>query len=137
MRRSALGQGNGKPRPKEGPLSPSVWRRTIFSRQRLSPGSPALCAVTGEPLDEAIDDAHHPVEKRWLRAEGLHAYVWDPRNGMAIKKRVHEGQTSKMRPIPRETLPEGIYDFIAGLPGRYPEQARTRLHNDHPKTKGH
>lgn len=116
-------------RPQEGPLTPAEWKRRIFERQRERPGGPSLCAVTGEPLSFNVDEVHHPLEKTLLRERGLHKHVWDERNGMAIKLRVHQGHTSRMRPIPRRFVPASAFQFAREL-GHW---AVARINQAHPK----
>lgn len=119
-----------KARPKEGPLTPSEWKRRVFDRQRERPGGPALCAVTGEPLSFSTDDAHHPLEKSLLRARGLHHLVWDERNGVGVKSFIHSGHTSRMKPIPRWALPSSVWDFAREI-GPW---AVARVEQAHPAT---
>lgn len=122
-------QSRPKARPKEGPLSPLEWKRRVFERQRERPGGPVLCAVTGEPLSFSVDEAHHPLEKTFLRERGLHDKVWDERNGMAVKRLVHNGHTNRSRPIRRIYVPASAYQFAREL-GPW---AVARIDEKHPK----
>lgn len=131
LAQTGLGRSGGSKRPQEGPLTPAEWKRRVFDRQRPRPDGPALCAVTGEPLDFVHDDAHHPLEKRLLRDRGLYDRVWDERNGMAVKRRVHEGQTNGMRRIPREAVPQSAWEFAREV-GPW---AVARVEADHPPKK--
>lgn len=125
---AGLPQGRRSPRPKEGPLTPLEWRRRVFERQRPRPNKPSLCAVTGEPLDFQRDDCHHPLEKRLLRARGLHAHVWDPRNAVFVKAYIHTGHTFEGKKIPREALPDAVWEFAEEI-GPW---AVLRIQSDHP-----
>lgn len=125
--RSAL-QARPKERPPEGPLTPAEWKRRVFDYQRERLAGPALCLVTREPLSFAIDDAHHCLEKSILRARGLHEHVWDERNGIAIKARIHAGQTSGLHRIPAELLPDRVWQFAREL-GPW---ATARIREKHP-----
>lgn len=118
-----------KERPQEGPLTPAEWKRRVWERQRIRAGGAVLCAVTGEPLSWAVDEVHHPLEKALLRERGLHEHVWDERNGMAIKRAVHTGHTSRMRPIPRRYVPQGAFIFAREL-GPW---ATARINQAHPR----
>jgi hypothetical protein len=118
-----------KPKPKEGPLTPAEWKRRVFERQRVRPGGPALCAVTGEPLDFTRDDCHHVLEKRLLRARGLHHLVWDERNAMFIKARVHTAHTSGLIRIPHDCVPASAFAFAREVG----EWAVQRIETDHPE----
>jgi hypothetical protein len=122
-------QSRPKARPQEGPLNPLEWKRRIFERQRSRPGGPVLCAVTGEPLSFSFDEAHHPLEKTFLRERGLHMHVWDERNGMAVKRAVHNGHTNRSRPIPRRFVPASAFQFAREL-GPW---AVARINEKHPK----
>lgn len=116
-------------RPQEGPLSPSEWKRRIWDRQRERPGGPALCAVTREPLSWTADEVHHPLEKGLLRARGLHEHVWDDRNGIAVRRRVHERHTNRSEPIRRIYVPASAYEFAREL-GPW---AVARIDEKHPR----
>lgn len=125
---SAPIQSRPKERPREGPLTPLAWKRKVFDQQRESCYGPALCAVTGEPLDFVRDDAHHVLDKRLLRARGLYALVWDARNGMFIKADVHLGQTNGLRRITRDKIPAAAWAFVREIG----EWAVQRLEEDYP-----
>lgn len=118
-----------KERPQEGPLTPAEWKRRVWERQRVRPGGPALCAVTGEPLSWTVDEVHHPLEKALLRERGLHEHVWDERNGMAVKRRIHLDHTSRMRPISRRFVPASAFVFAREL-GPW---ATARINQSHPR----
>jgi hypothetical protein len=122
-------QSRTKPKPKEGPLNPLEWKRRVFDRQRTRPGGPALCAVTGEPLSFHVDEVHHPLEKTFLRERGLHMHVWDERNGMAVKRAIHNGHTNRSRPIRRSFVPASAFQFAREL-GPW---AVARINEKHPK----
>lgn len=122
-------QSRPKERPQEGPLTPAEWKRRVFERQRERPGGPALCAVTGEPLSFHVDEVHHPLEKTFLRERGLHMHVWDERNGMAVKRAVHNGHTNRSRPIRRQYVPAITFQFAREL-GPW---AVARINEKHPK----
>lgn len=115
-------------RPTEGPLSPLEYKRRVFDRQRERPGGPSLCAVTGEPLSFYVDEVHHPLEKTFLRERELFMVVWDERNGMAVKRAVHNGHTNRSRPIKRRFVPVSAYQFAREL-GPW---AVARINEKHP-----
>ena len=141
---SAPMQSRPKARPKEGPLTPLEWKQRVFDQQRERPGGPALCAVTEESLSFAVDDAHHVLDKRLLRARGLHAVVWDPRNGMFIKTFIHLGQTNGLRRIPRDKIPDAAWAFareigewaVQRLEADYPPSSTTSDHQSRTMNKG-
>lgn len=73
-------------REAEGPLSPGEWRAAVFE------SSGRRCIVTGTRAADVEDrrfHCHHVVPKDELRARGLGAHVWDPRNGVLVTERVH------------------------------------------------
>lgn len=125
-------QSRSKDRPKEGPLTPGEWKRQVYDRQRPHRGTSALCIVTQEPLSFSADEAHHCLEKRLLRARGLHHLVWDARNGVGVKKRIHDGHTSALHRIPREALPPCVWEFAREV-GPW---AVARVEEDHPINQG-
>lgn len=129
---AAMERQRAKDKPREGPLAPSEWKRRVFDRQREHPGGPALCAVTGEVLSFLADDGHHVLEKSLLRERGLHHLVWDERNGLAIKARIHGGHTTRLHPIPREALLPCNWEFARQI-GPW---AIARLEQAYPATKG-
>lgn len=124
--RTGLSRGSRRPRPPEGPLSPADWKRAVW---QLAAGR---CTVTGLPLsrvdDEFGDHAHHCIPKQLLRRRGLHHLVWDPRNGIALKRAVHEAHeyTPNAR-VPYEALPQRVRDFATEL-GPWAEDALLRYH---------
>jgi hypothetical protein len=118
-----------KPKPREGPMTPEAWRRAAFDLARVDGRGPALCVVTGEPLSWEFDEVHHPLEKRLLRARGLYLVVWDPRNSLAVKKRIHLAHTAGDPKIARSFLPARVWEFAAELG----EWATARIEDDHPE----
>lgn len=95
-------------RPAEGPLTPLQYKLAVFRQQGWK------CAVTGEELTMA-DDAHHPVKKELLRQEGLYHLVWDPRNGMGVKSRIHASHEFGGGVITRDKIPESAWEFAREL----------------------
>jgi hypothetical protein len=98
----------------EGPLSPEEWRRVVANTSGLT------CTVSGTRARNAFDplfDAHHIVPKSLLRARGLHAFVWDPRNGLFVLGSVHAAHShvGGDRRIARECLPGSVWEFAAEL----------------------
>lgn len=95
----------------EGPLLPETWRRQVAQRAELR------CTVTGAVARDEFDprfDAHHALPKRELRARGLHAHVYDPRNGVFVLRTVHqdhEASPGDDARIPRGRLPASVWDF--------------------------
>lgn len=121
-----------KKRPPEGPLTPIEWQRQAIMAAPRRRGLP-LCAVTGEPIPSVLlIEVHHPVEKSWLRREGLFHLVWDARNAMVVHQRVHEAHTNGSARIAREKVPQSAWDFAdeIGPP------ARLAIERTHHPTEG-
>lgn len=128
---STLSRGAGAKKPQVGPLTPSAWKKAVWERQAREQGRPnqaPVCAVTGEELNFIHDDAHHPLEKRLLKARGEQHRMYDPRNGMFVKARVHGGHTSGMDRIPRSAVPASAFEFAREV-GPW---ALARIESDHP-----
>lgn len=129
---STLSRSSGGSKPKVGPLTPAKWKKAVWERQALEQGrggQAPLCAVTREELNFIHDDAHHPLEKRLLKARGEHHRMYDPRNGMFVKARVHQGHTSMLAKIPAEYVPPCAFTFAREV-GPW---AIARIESDHPK----
>lgn len=101
-------------RAAEGPLSPAEWREQVYEL------SGRTCVVSGSRANDAADPrfhAHHCVSADALRQRGLHAYVWDARNGVLVTAEVHmahEHQGGEKR-IPRSKLPASVWEFAREL----------------------
>lgn len=97
---------------------PRLFRDSAFRR------SNGLCVVSSQPAD----DAHHVIAKQTLRKhaaaiakrEGLGAadrvelresLLWDPRNGVAVTRYVHDRHTKAVERIPRAALPGCAIEF--------------------------
>lgn len=99
----------------EGPLSPKEWRVAVATAADLR------CIVTGTRADDPFDplfDAHHPLPKRELRARGLRAFVYDPRNGVFVSHDVHMQHEYAHKPsqrISRALLPAAVWEFCRQL----------------------
>jgi len=103
-------------RPLEGPLTPEEWIVAVAKASDLR------CKITNTRARDAFDPrfhGHHPLPKRELRARGLHAHVWDPRNGVWVLARLHEQHEAPgVRPehrIARQVLPASVWEFCAEL----------------------
>lgn len=100
---------------REGPLAPDEWRT------RVALAADLRCIVTGTRAADVFDpshDAHHPLPKGELRARGLHAHVYDARNGVFVRHDVHmehEYGAGDAARIPRERLPAAVWRFCAEM----------------------
>lgn len=70
------------------------------------------CAVTGSTKEF---EAHHVVEKRWLKANGFP--LWDRRNALRLHPDVHGAHTSRMKKIPMSALREENIDYAFEIMG--------------------
>lgn len=113
----------------EGPLTPAEWRRQVYEL------SGRKCIVSQTPSHDPYDrrfHAHHPLDKSTLRDRGLHAYVWDPRNGVLVLATVHM-QHEYDGSIARELLPARVWEFCAELDALdQTEWATARVERLHP-----
>jgi hypothetical protein len=117
--RQQLERGNGlrrkvRERPAEGPLTPREWQAAVFE------ASEGRCVITGSRAREVDDPAfhaHHPLPQRQLRARGLHGCLWDPRNGILLRRDIHERHEHGARRIrvPHTALPASVWEFCAEL----------------------
>lgn len=108
LRESARAGARARAELKEGPLDAGSWRREVYT------ASGGRCIVTNAEARDADDrrfHAHHCVPKDELRALGLHAHVWDPRNGVWVTARVHMRHEAAFSRIPRELLPASVWEF--------------------------
>lgn len=116
----------------EGPLSPAQWRAAAYN------ASGGLCIITGTRaygLDDPSFDAHHPLPKRELRARGLFAFVWDPRNAVWLAELAHGRQEAAFVRVAGELLPAPVWEFCAELDARDGSEWATALvERMHPAT---
>lgn len=116
----------------EGPLSPGDWREAVATAADLR------CIVSGARAYDAFDptfDAHHPLPKRELRARGLLAHVYDPRNGAFVAEHVHWDHEGAVERIPRELLPASVWEFCAEMDALGEgEWATVMVERQHPAT---
>jgi hypothetical protein len=124
-------RATARARAGEGPLSPKEWRRAVAEAADLR------CTVTRSRAADVFDpsfDAHHALPKEELRARGLGAHVWDPRNGVFVTSRVHLDHAHGPRPrITRELLPARVWEFCAEMDALGAgEWATVMVERDHP-----
>lgn len=113
-----------KPRPPEGPLTPGEWASSAYERTE---GREEL---RGERVTRAESEVHHVLPKSWLRREGRHDLVWDPRNAMILAKTDHDRHESAMKRIPRSRVRTETWAFarevgqsaVVRLERLYPEE---------------
>ena len=89
------------------------------------------CAVSGGS-DAGKDgrknwEAHHVVEKRWLKAN--FKFLWDPRNALRLAPRVHSRHTSRMKPVPLSCLTDENIEYAFEVMGSSAYDYLTRLYD--------
>lgn len=63
----------------------------------------------------AAIEAHHIVPKQDLKRWGLHARLWDPRNGIALCRLHHARHELAYQRVPRRLLPPAAWQFAAEI----------------------
>lgn len=133
LKRAAI-SAKRKVGPVEGPLDPASWRREVF---RVSAGKCIVSGTRARNADDPRFHAHHILAADQLRKRGLHAFVWDARNGLWIAEQphmAHEHAGGRHR-IRREQLPASVWlfagelDVLAGT-----EWATAKLEREYPAT---
>lgn len=90
------------------------------------------CAVTDDARDYDEQnrlnwEAHHVVEKRWLKANYLP--LWDPRNSLRLRPDVHSGHTSGLRRVPLTCLTDENIEYAFEVMGAAAFDYLTRLYD--------
>lgn len=118
MKRSYIKRGRRPRRTAEEMVASAAWHLEVM---RASDGR---CVVTGEKAEEC----HHVLSQMALKKRGLHAHLWDARNGIALTTRIHARHTTRIAPIPLDLLPKPALEFARELglehliERAYPEQ---------------
>lgn len=127
LRRGLWRRKPPKPRPPEGPLRPAVW---VLEAYRLAQWRSEL---SGTKVTRGIGEVHHPLPKRWLRANGYHQLVWHPDNSMVLTKHEHEQHENGSRRVRFAELPDRAVAFAASLG----QPALVAVERHHPKEEPH
>lgn len=126
QRKSELKRGKRlRSKPKE-PMSQrekdaaGAWFRSVMETAKVRiEGRPLpVDAVDGKPgsADDPLE-AHHVIEKEDLKklakSRGLDIVqlLWDPRNGMAVRRSRHVRHTNRFDPLPVSAVPESAWEF--------------------------
>jgi len=123
MKRSGPPKRKAKP-PTADRDAIAAWRWAAWERTPMR-GMTHICPVSGQALSWGRDEAHHPIERATLKARGLPEF--DPRNGVFVKRRVHERHTLAVERIPFAALPECVVEYAAEL-GPWAEDLLRRYH---------
>lgn len=92
-------------------------------RSKVTAGGCVMCAAfpmsAGEVRerwgDLAAIEAHHIVPQQDLKRWGLHARLWDPRNGIALCRLHHARHELAYQRVPRALLPAAAFEFAAEI----------------------
>lgn len=90
------------------------------------------CAVSGDAVDMAPDgskgwEAHHVVEKRWLKAN--FKFLWDTRNALRLSPSVHGQHTNRMAVIPLSCLTDENIKYTFEVMGYSAHDYLTRTYD--------
>jgi hypothetical protein len=102
------------------PRSFKPMRRTRIKPSRRTPDYDTAawreglgpCVVTGVTLNV---DPHHCIYSQVLRRHGLHEYLADHRNRLALVRNVHLNHHSGSDPLPIDLLPDAVWEFAADV----------------------
>jgi hypothetical protein len=134
VRRTALKR---KPRRSRSAPEPDASLARRFWKSSVCRGGCVMCRafpVARELRHELAADlrrveGHHVIAKRHLKARGLHAHLWDTRNGLALCVYHHDRHERWMQRVPYELVPYDAFEFAAELgldwmiPDDYPRGA--------------
>jgi hypothetical protein len=81
---------------------------------RMGLGPCIVCPAEGGTCAGQVQ-GHHAISRQALRRRGLHRYMDDLRNRVAVCEHRHEQHTTRCRPIPRELLPVSVFEFAKEL----------------------
>jgi hypothetical protein len=60
-------------------------------------------------------EAHHIIDKNFLKREGLREHLWDERNGLCLCRYHHGQHTSWMQRVPLRLVPAAACVFAESL----------------------
>lgn len=97
-----------------------VWFSAVMDAAKK--GGVPVDAVDGKPAsrDDPLQ-GHHVVEKEALkklaksRGLDLVQLLWDPRNGMAVRRSRHARHTNRFDPLPISSVPQSAWEFAREL----------------------
>jgi hypothetical protein len=93
-----------------------VWhQRVVRGRCVMCAWLPAVAEDRARRAVGARKQAHHLLPKRYLKREGLHAHLWDVRNGMALCAFHHERHENFVQRVPRQLLLPTAFEFADEL----------------------
>lgn len=122
MKRGVLQRAALKRHPPARQTPETAAARRAFQLAVCAPrpgGACVLCRATDErpaaayAADVRCLEAHHIIAQQQLKARGLHAHLWDVRNGLCLCRLHHQRVTDHHETIPRALLPAAVDDFAA------------------------
>jgi len=93
---------------------------------RLAAVDQGYCGNCGVPYTGQDFDAHHVIEKRYLKANGLDLFNTD--NALLLCEECHRGQTNRLRPLPLECLTDANIQYAFYLLKGYADTYLRRLY---------
>lgn len=75
------------------------------------------CALNmrGDHVCEGKVRGHHLIAQHALRKRGLHEFLWDKRNRLAVCDAAHHRHHTRCAPLPRSVLPDSVFEFAEEL----------------------
>lgn len=108
---------------------------------RLAAEEQRCCACCGKPMGTKGEDgypikfeAHHVIEKRYLKANGLP--LFDTRNALLLCEWCHLGQTNRLRPLKLAVLTDANIEYAFYLLKSYADRyLRDAYEGDDPRVQ--
>lgn len=108
---AAVKPGRLRRRPRRGRKPVEAIEHELWHRGH---GPCVVCPAEGGKCEGRVQ-GHHIISKQALKKRGLHKYLWDRRNRLPVCQHRHEQHETKVKPIPRELLPQAALDFATEL----------------------
>jgi hypothetical protein len=110
-----------------------VLAREFYTRVTKAPSGLRHPCIICDAIPAGRSQAHHCIPKQWIKrelaflpVEEQETWVWDHRNGVCMCAADHERQESGARRIPREWLPQAVWDFAYDLDQLLETEAATQ-----------
>lgn len=101
MKRSPLKRRYVRVKPAEV-IERDLWREGL---------GPCVLAGFADHVCEGKVRGHHVTEARTLKREGLHEFLWDKRNRMALCNVAHVRHHSAEERVPRRFITPAMHEF--------------------------
>lgn len=96
----------GRRRKPAAVIERDLWRHDL--------GPCRVCYQLGLACSGPVQ-GHHVLTQQALRKRGFEEFLWDKRNRLATCEGAHMRHHTRIRPIPRELLPDSAFEFAAEL----------------------